>query len=180
MFSLDHTIALLSATPASLEALLHKLPDSWTHRNEGGDTWTVFDVIGHLIHGEHTDWIPRVQFLLEFSDTRPFPPFDRMGHKQLIAGKSMPALLEEFASARTASLRELQQLKLQPQQLELRGRHPAFGPVTLSQLLATWSVHDLNHIHQISRIMARQYGEAVGPWEKYLGVLHCEGHSGAA
>jgi len=175
--NLEQTISLLSRTPATLNAFLRELSEEWTHRNEGGDTWNVFDVVAHLIYGEQTDWIPRARIILEFGETRAFEPFDREGHIKLSQGKTLSQLLDEFAGARSESLDQLRALNLRPEDLNRRGRHPAFGPVKLSQHLASWTVHDLTHLHQISRIMAHQYREAVGPWGAYLGVLKCSGHS---
>ena len=175
--NLPDTIAVLSRTPAALDALLRDLPDVWTRRNEEGDTWSVFDVIGHLIHGERTDWMPRARIILQFGETRPFDPFDRLAQRRESEGRSLGQLLDEFNSLRAANLDELRALKLTSEDLQRRGRHPALGSVTLSQLLATWATHDLTHVHQVSRIMAHQYRAAVGPWSDYLGVLHCEGHS---
>lgn len=177
---LNQTISLLAHTPAALNALLRELPENWTRRNEGKNTWSVFDVIGHLIHGEHTDWMPRVRTILQFGDTRTFPSFEREGHTQQTLGKTLPQLLDEFSRVRSENLDALRALHLQPDDFERRGRHPAFGAVTLSQLLATWAAHDLTHLHQISRIMAYQYREAVGPWIAYLGVMQCAGHSAPA
>ena len=178
--NLRDTVALLSRTPGALNVLLCELPDEWTLRNEGGDTWNVFDVVGHLIHGERTDWMPRVKMILEAGKTRTFVPFDRLAQKQESRGKSLAQLLDEFARLRTENIAELLALKLRPEDMARRGRHPALGSVTLSQLLAAWAVHDLTHLHQISRIMAHQYGEAVGAWSKFLGVLRCAGHSAAS
>jgi uncharacterized damage-inducible protein DinB len=175
--NLEQTISLLTRTPATLNALLRDLPETWTSRNEGENTWSVFDVIAHLIHGEHADWMSRAKTILQFGESKTFAPFDRLGHTKESQNKSLNQLLDEFARLRSENLRELQSLNLQQQDLELRGRHPVFGSVTLSQLLSTWAVHDLTHLHQISRIMAHQYREAVGPWSQYLGVLHCDGHS---
>lgn len=175
--NLSHTIALLSRTPAALNALLRDLPESWTRQNEGENTWSAFDVVGHLIHGERTDWMPRARMILRFGESKAFEPFDRLAQQRESQGKSLPQLLDEFASARSESLGELRALNLGHEDLERRGRHPALGVVTLSELLATWAAHDMTHLHQISRIMANQYREAVGPWSKYLGVLHCAGHS---
>ena len=175
--NLQHTIALLTRTPAALDALLRGLPETWTHRNEGEGTMSVFDVVGHLIHGERTNWMPRARVLLQFGETQAFAPFDRWGHVRESQGKSLGELLDEFARVRLRSLDELRALNLQPDDLARRGRHPAFGVVTLSQLLATWAAHDLTHLHQISRIMAHQYREAVGAYSAYLGVLQCAGHS---
>lgn len=175
--NLPHTVSLLTRTPAALNSLLRDLPEAWTLRNEGENTWSVFDVVAHLIYGERTDWIPRARIILQFGESRMFEPFDRSGHVQASQGKSLAQLLDEFARARSESLNQLRALNLQPADLDRRGRHPAFGPVTLSQHLASWAVHDLTHLHQISRIMANQYREAVGPWSAYLGVLQCAGHS---
>ena len=146
-------------------------------QNEGKDTWNAFDIVGHLIYGERTDWMPRTRMILQFGESRTFDPFDRCGHVQEIRGKPLDHLLDEFARLRSENLRELRALNLRPEDLALRGRHPAFGVVTLSELLATWAVHDITHVHQISRVMAHQYRDAVGPWNRYLGVLQCAGHS---
>jgi hypothetical protein len=175
--NLQHTISLLTRTPAALSALLCDLPDTWTFGNEGENTWSPFDVIGHLIHCERTDWMPRVRMVLQFGETQTFAPFDRGGLVRESQGKSLGQLLDEFSSLRSENLGELRALNLQQEDLELRGRHPALGVVTLSALLATWAAHDLTHLHQISRVMAHQYREAVGPWSGYLGVLQCAGHS---
>jgi DinB superfamily len=175
---LEQTIALLARTPAALNALLRGLPEEWTFRNEGEKTWNVFDIIGHLIHAERTDWMPRARMVLESGEAEPFPPFDREGHIRESLGKSLEQLLDEFARVRSENLEHLRALHLRAEDLERRGRHPALGAVTLSELLATWATHDLNHLHQISRVMAHQYRETVGPWSAYLGVLHCKGHGG--
>src|SRR6187402_1785249 len=169
---LNETIALLTNTPAALTSLLGDLPEAWTHRNEGEETWTVAEVIGHLIHGERTDWLARAKIILEHGESLPFPAFNREAH--LNAPQTPLAdLLNEFAFLRAANLAELRALDLQPEDLDHRGIHPVFGPVTLSQLLATWATHDMTHLHQISRILAHQYRDAVGPWNAYLGVLKC-------
>lgn len=178
--NLTDTISLLSRTPAALNALLRDLPESWTFRNEGENTWTPFDVVGHLIHAEHTDWVQRVQTILQFGESQAFAPFDRSGHAREIQGKSLVQLLDEFARVRAENLDKLRALNLKPEDLKRRGKHPSLGPVTMSNLLATWATHDLTHLHQISRTMAYQYREAVGPWSRYLGVLQCQGHSSAA
>jgi DinB superfamily len=175
--NLQNTISLLTRTAAALNALLRDLPEAWTLRNEGENTWNAFDVVAHLIHGERTDWMPRARMVLKFGETQAFAPFDRWGHIRESQGKSLAQLLDEFGRLRSESLSELRTLNLQPEDLARRGRHPALGAVTLSELLATWAAHDLTHLHQISRIMANQYREAVGPWRAYLGVLHCAGHS---
>jgi hypothetical protein len=178
--NLPDTIALLACTPASLNALLRDLPDAWTHRNEGPGTWSAFDVVGHLIYAEREDWMPRAKLILRFGGTREFAPFDRLGHVRECPGKPLTYLLDEFARVRSANLDELRTLNLQPGDLEKQGRHPSFGAVTLSQLLATWAAHDLTHLHQISRVMADRYRDAVGPWTKFLGVMQCSGHSAPA
>lgn len=175
--NLPDTVALLNRTPPALDALLRDLPEMWTRRNEGGETWTVYDVVGHLIHGERTDWMPRAKMILEYGETRAFDPFDRLAQQRESQGKSLSQLVDEFAALRAVNLDELRALKLGPEELRRRGMHPALGVVTLSQLLATWAAHDLTHLHQISRIMAHQYRAAVGPWSAYLGVLRCAGHS---
>jgi hypothetical protein len=175
--NLEHTISLLTRTPPALDALLRDLPETWTLRNEGENTWSAFDVVGHLIHAERADWMPRLRMVLQFGEAQPFEPFDRSGQAREIKGKSLGQLLDEFAHVRSENLGALRALNLQREDLELRGRHPALGVVTLSELLATWAAHDLTHLHQISRTMAHQYRETVGPWREYLGVLQCAGHS---
>jgi hypothetical protein len=175
--NLEHTISLLTRTPVALNALLRDLPETLTLRNEGENTWSAFEVVGHLIHAERTDWIPRAKVVLQLGETQPFESFDRLGHLRESQGKSLGKLLDEFARLRSENLGELRAWNLRQEDLERRGRHPALGVVTLSELLATWAAHDLTHLHQISRVMAHQYREAVGPWSRYLGVLQCAGHS---
>jgi hypothetical protein len=173
---LEYSIALLQRTPAALDALLRDLPDTWTRHNEGDKTWSAFDAVGHLIHCEHTDWMPRARMILQHGETRPFDPFDRWGHVREVQGKSLPQLLDELTQIRSANLAELRGWRLGPDQLALRGRHPSLGPVTLSELLATWAAHDLTHLHQITRVMAYQYHDTVGPFAAFLGVMQCAGH----
>ena len=180
LHDLQQTLALLRNTPPALNALLDGLPESWTHRNEGPNTWTVYDVVGHLAYGETTDWPARAKIILEHGESKPFTPFDRLGQTRSSQGKSLNQLLDDLARLRAENLRELAAFNLTSEDLERRGRHPSFGPVTLSQLLAAWAVHDMTHLHQISRILAHQYRETVGPWEKFLGVLHCDGHSASS
>lgn len=175
--NLENTISLLTRTPPALDALLRGLPETWTLRNEGDKTWSAFDVVGHLIHADRTDWIPRAKMILQFGNKQPFAPFDRLGHLRESQGKSLGELLDEFARVRAENIVQLRALDLQPRDLERPGRHPALGVVTLSELLATWAAHDLTHLHQISRILAHQYRDAVGPFSAYLGVLKCNGHS---
>src|SRR6202451_2845778 len=178
--NLDDTVRLLARTPAGLDALLRDLPQTWTSRNEGENTWSAFDVVGHLVHGERTDWMLRAKMILQFGETRAFEPFDRWGQVRESEGKSLGELLDEFARLRRENLIELRAFDLRTEDLDRRGRHPALGVVTLSELLATWAAHDLTHLHQISRVMAHQYRDAVGPWSGYLGVLQCAGHSSSS
>jgi hypothetical protein len=177
---LENTIALLERIPAALDALLRGLPEMWTESNEGENTWSVRTVVAHLIHAEDEDWIPRVRVILESGEEGVFAPFGRDGYVRYSRGKTLAELLDEFARARTKGLGELRALKLTAEDLRRRGRHPSLGVVTLSQLLATWAAHDLTHLHQISRIMAFQYCEAVGPWARFLGVMQCAGHTAGA
>ena len=176
-FNLKDAVALLSRTPATLDALLRGLPEIWVNSNEGEGTWSAFDIIGHLIVGERTDWMTRARIILESGEARTFDLFDRSAQFDESRGKSLGQLLDEFARLRAENLAALEAMNLQPQDLARRGTHPKFGSVTLAQLLATWAVHDLTHLHQLSRVMACQYREAVGPWTAYLGVFHCNGHS---
>ena len=174
---LDDSIALLSRTPAVIGAWLRGLSDAWTLTNEGEGTFSPFDVVGHLIHGERTDWMPRARMILQYGESRPFEKFDRLAQNRESPGKSLGELLDTFAALRSQNLDDLRRMNLQPADLERRGLHPELGTVTLGHLLATWAAHDLTHIHQISRVMAHQYREAVGPWTDYLGVMHCNGRS---
>ena len=174
------TTALLSRTPAALDAFLRGLPDAWARANEGDDTWSPWDIVGHLIHADRTLWLARARHILTVGEEQPFEPFKRRGHLKSSQGKSLPELLDEFAAVRPESLRELRVLDLQPADLARRGQHPALGSVTLANLLATWAAHDLNHFHQLSRVMARQYRDATGAWGRYLGVLQCDAHGAAA
>jgi hypothetical protein len=182
---LQQTVALLRHTPGTLDALLRDLPEGWPQRNEGEGTWTAFDVVGHLVYCERTDWMTRARLILSNrnspdGEVPAFRPVDRLGQKRESEGKSLAQLLDEFSRLRTENLAELESFQLTESEFGLKGLHPAFGPVTLSQLLATWAVHDLTHLHQLSRILAYQYREAVGPWSAYLGVLQCNGHSAPA
>jgi uncharacterized damage-inducible protein DinB len=170
-FILDEALPVLRRTPAVLRAWLGDLPDSWTASNEGPDTWSPYDIVGHLIHGERTDWIPRTELLLAHGESRPFTPFDRFAQFKESRGKSLDELLDTFAELRAQNLARLESLRLTLADLERRGQHPELGPVTLGQLLATWVAHDLNHLGQIARVMGRQYTGAVGPWLAYLPLL---------
>jgi hypothetical protein len=176
-FNLSESVAILSRTPATLDALLRGLPDVWIRGNEGENTWSALDIVGHLIVGERTDWMVRARMVLEHGETRPFERFDRFAQFNQSEGKSLAQLLDEFAVARKDNLAALQAMNLGSEDLARRGKHPELGVVTLAQLLATWATHDLTHLHQLSRVMAHQYSAEVGPWSAYLGVLHCSGHS---
>jgi hypothetical protein len=160
-----------------LNVWLRDLPNEWTLTNEGEGTFSPFDVVGHLIHGERTDWMPRARMIRQYGDTRPFEKFDRLAQNRESQGKSLGELLDTFAGLRAQNLEDLRRLDLQPADFDRRGLHPELGTVTLGELLATWAAHDLTHIHQISRVMAHQTREAVGPWTDYLGVMRCNGHS---
>jgi DinB superfamily len=179
-FDLQHSTSLLAHTPATLSDLLRNLPEAWLNAREGEDTWTPIDVVAHLLYTEHSNWMPRARVVRAFGESRPFPPFKRFGHLDERAKKSLDQLLDEFADARAASLAELRTWNLTPADLAKTGRHPALGTLTLAQLLAAWTVHDLTHLHQLTRVLAVQYDEAVGPFRKFLGVLHCAGHSAPA
>ncbi len=168
-FSLDATIALLERTPASLTALLSGLPESFTTATEGGDTWSPYDVIGHLIQGERSDWMSRVRHIMS-GNAAPFPPFDRTAQFAR-ASENLAERLTTFAALRAESLKALRSMALTDADLDRPGLHPALGAVTLRQLLATWTVHDLDHLTQISRVMAKHYRDEVGPWSAYLNVL---------
>ena len=176
--NLDDSVALLTRTPAVFNALLRGMPEKWTLQNEGENTWSALDIVGHLIHCERTDWMPRAKWLLQHGETEPFPPFDRWGHIRECAGKALPQLLDEFSAIRAENLAVLRAMNLRAEELSVRGRHPALGSVTLSELLAAWAAHDLNHLHQVSRVMAHQYREAVGPFKQYMGVMQCAAHGG--
>jgi len=162
---------MLARTPPTLDALLRGLPASWTLAHEGGETWSPFDVMGHLIHGEQVNWIPRARIILTHGDARVFDSFDRLAQFTASAGRTLPDLLDDFARLRKANLRELGSLDLTDADLDRPGRHPELGVVTLRQLLATWVAHDLDHIMQISRVLARQYSDEVGPWRAYLRII---------
>lgn len=168
---LDECTAVLERTPVVLNALLRGLPEVWTSCHEGEGTWSPYTVVGHLIHGEKVDWMPRLSMILEHGTARPFPLFDREAQFRESAGKRLDELLDEFAERRRQSLRLLEQLDLQPEQLQLEGLHPAFGNVNARQLLATWTAHDLSHLVQINRTLAKRYRTEVGPWAQYLSVM---------
>jgi hypothetical protein len=171
-FDLPETLDILERTPTVVGALLRGTSGSWHAVNEGPDTWSAFDVVGHLIHGEETDWIPRARIILEHGESRPFEPFDRFAQLNRSDGWSLDDLLDKFAELRRGNLDIVQSWRLTEAQLALPGRHPELGQCSLRQLLATWAVHDLNHIAQIARVMAKRYTEDVGPWRVYLSILN--------
>jgi hypothetical protein len=168
---LEECLSVLTRTPATLDTLLRDLPEAWTTATEGPGTWSPFVIIGHLIHGEKADWMPRLALILEHGPSRPFDPFDRDAQFRESNRKSLSTLLDEFAALRRDNLARLRALDLQLAQLESMGTHPELGPVTVRQLLATWTAHDLAHILQVSRVMARRYQQEVGPWAEYLSVM---------
>ena len=170
-FSLEHSIEVLSRTPATLSALLQGASDVWVRGTEGPDTFSPFDNVGHLIDGEETDWMPRARIILAQGANRRFEPYDRVRHRARNANRTLASLLAEFARLRAENLAELKGWRLNEAQLDLRGEHPSLGPVTLRQLLAAWVVHDLGHVAQVARVMAKQYRPEVGPWVPYLPVL---------
>lgn len=171
MFKLDHAKEVLRRTPGTLNALLADLPDEWVLANEGPDTFSPYDVIGHLIEGEENDWIPRARIILEQGEARPFDKFDRFAMYEKSRGKSLRELLARFEELRGENLRQLDEMNLTPELLQKQGTHPALGVVTLSQLLSAWVVHDLGHIRQIVRVMAKQYRDDIGPWTAYLSIV---------
>ena len=170
-YTIEKSLEILTRTPKVLRHLLDGLSDDWTQNNEGPDTWSAFDVMGHLIQGEKADWIPRLKIILSDAEHKNFEPFDRFAQYENSTGKSLANLLNEFESLRKQNMDFLIESKIGLEDLNKTGVHPAFGEVTLAQLLSTWTVHDLNHIGQIVRVVAKQYSEAVGPWKEYLGIL---------
>lgn len=170
-FEVAHALEVLERTPATLRALLSGLSERWTVPNEGADTFSAFDNLGHLVHGERTDWIPRARIILEHGRSRPFEPFDRFAQVDESRGRRVADLLDEFERLRGANLETLRGWRLTTRELALEGEHPALGTVTLAQLLAAWVVHDLGHLAQTSRVMAKQYRDEVGPWRAYLPIV---------
>jgi hypothetical protein len=173
-FALGDAVALLGRTPAALDALLRGLPAWWTSANEGPNTWSPFDVVGHLIHGEETDWIPRVKIILDHGESQAFEKFNREAQFEASQPPTLDARLDRFATLRRENLRTLAELRLSDADFDRTGRHPAFGAVTLRQLLATWVAHDLDHVMQIARVLGRQYAGEVGPWQAYLRIISGE------
>ncbi|MEP6800447.1 MAG: DinB family protein [Acidobacteriota bacterium] len=170
-FDLEQGAAILERTPRTLRALLAALPPAWTEATEGPETWSPYVILGHLLHGERTDWVPRAQIILAQGASRRFTPFDRFAQFRESQGKPLVELLDEFDRLRADNLTTLAGWQLDEEKLALQGEHPEFGAVTLRQLLSTWVAHDLGHIAQTARVMAKQYREAVGPWRAYLPVL---------
>lgn len=170
-FRLDEAIQILESTPATINALLKGKPEAWINNNEGNETWSPFDVVGHLVHGEKTDWISRMKIILMGEGGKSFEPFDRFAQFETSKGKTMDTLLDEFASLRKRNIETLKGKNLQENDLDRKGIHPSLGEVTLRQLLATWTVHDLSHIAQICRVMSKQYTDEVGPWKAYIPLL---------
>lgn len=171
-FDLNKSVEILERTPKVLTEMLAGLSDDWIYSNEGGETWSPFDVMGHLIHGERTDWMTRTRTILEHGVSKPFQPFDRFAQFEESKGKTLVLLLEEFTRLRAENLRILKSTPLAEDALDKKGIHPSLGEVTLRQLLATWTVHDMTHIVQLARTIAKQYESEVGPWKAYLGVLN--------
>ncbi len=170
-FDLAEAVVVLERTPLLLDAWLRDLPEAWLTVDEGEGTFSPREVVGHLIHGERTDWIPRSRIVLEHGETRPFDPYDRFAQRREMAGKTTRQLLDEFAGLRRDNLATLRGWRLGPAELDRRGRHPELGVVTLRELVATWAVHDLNHVAQIARVMGKRYRDTVGPWRAYLPML---------
>lgn len=170
-FRIEEAYEILERTPDVLRTLLQGLSDDWIRSNEGDGTWNAFDIVGHYIHGEKTDWIPRAMRIIEDGESKPFEPFDRFAQLEESKGKTLGQLLDEFASLRKKNVERLKAIMAESPALEKTGMHPALGRVTLHQLLATWVVHDLNHIQHIVRVMSKRYKEDVGPWVEYLRIL---------
>ena len=170
-FALEEAIPILERTPRTIDAMLRGLPDAWLQCNEGENTFSPFDVVGHLIHGEKTDWMPRGRMILETGDQRAFEPFDRFAQWEASRGKTLAELLDEFARLRAANIAALKALQLSAPDLDRRGKHPKLGAVTMRQLLAAWVAHDLDHIIQIARVIGRQYTDEVGPWTAHLRII---------
>ncbi|HTF03485.1 MAG TPA: DinB family protein [Bacteroidia bacterium] len=170
-YKLSEAVEILGRTPAVIDALVRNLPAVWSEKNEGGDTWSVYDVVGHLIHGETTDWVNRMEIILAQGEDRKFPTFERFAMFEESKGKTLNQLVDEFAAVRKKNIEILLAKNLTETQLDLKGIHPKFGEVTLRQLLSTWVAHDMGHLAQMARVIAKQYKEEVGPWVEYLRIL---------
>ncbi len=171
-YDLEQAISVLQKTPEVMKTLLSGLSSEWTTNNEGGESWSPYDVIGHLVHGEKTDWMPRLEIVLSEEGNKTFTPYDRFAQFEMSKGKSLDDLLSEFETLRKENLNTLRSKNLSAEDLQREGIHPELGPVTLSEMLSAWVVHDLGHIAQVSRVMAKQYKREVGPWTKYLTILN--------
>ena len=170
-YNIDSAIEILEQTPKTLNAFLSNLSDDWIYCNEGGESWNAFDILGHLIHGEKTDWITRMNIILDSDENKTFEPYDRFAQFETSNGKVLSELLVEFSDLRTSNLKYFKSLNLSDSQLTLKGIHPELGEVTLSELLSCWVTHDLGHIAQIARVMAKQYKNEVGPWLAFIPIL---------
>lgn len=170
-FNLELTIQILNNTPQVLSSLFAGLPDELTHSNEGGDSWCPFDILGHLVHGEKRDWIARIEKIMNINDDKKFEPFDRFAQFDERKGKTVTELLEEFSALRKENIKKLKSFNINVGMLKMTGTHPEFGTVTLKQLLSTWTAHDLTHISQITRVLAKQYKEEIGPWVAYFNIM---------
>ncbi|RPI15293.1 MAG: DinB family protein [Ignavibacteriae bacterium] len=170
-FNLTYTIQILNNTPQVIRNLLSDLPDELVHSNEGGDSWSPYDIVGHLVHGERTDWFPRTEIILSNKENKKFIPYDRFAQFEESKGKSLEDLLNEFSELRIENIHKLKNMDIDEEKLNMEGIHPEFGNVTLRELLSTWAAHDLTHIAQISRVLAKQYKEEIGPWIKYFDKL---------
>lgn len=170
-FDLSKSFAMLERTPEVLKTLLKDLPEDWTNANEGGESWSPFIIVGHLLHGEKTDWLTRTKIILSDAEDKTFPPFDRFAQIKDNQGRKLNDLLDEFAERRKANLEELKKLNITAEMLEKTGIHPSFGEVSLGNLLTTWMTHDLNHLYQITRVLAKQSKKETGPWVEFLRIL---------
>lgn len=170
-FQIDKTIEILSQTPKTVKSLLGDLSDDWIKNDSNSESWSSFDIVGHLIHGEETDWIPRAEIILARGENLTFEPFDRFAQSEISKSKTINQLIEEFAALRKENICKLHEMDLTVEKLKLKGLHPELGEVTLEQLIATWAVHDLTHIRQIATVLARKYAENVGVWKEYLSIL---------
>jgi hypothetical protein len=172
IYSVERSIEVLERTPEALKALLSGLHEDWTQNNEGPDTFSPFDVVGHLIHGEKTDWRPRINRILEHGQEKAFDPYDRFAQYTESKGKTLAQLLDEFDALRSQNMEWFRSLSLNETEFEKKGMHPVLGNVTLRNLLATWVIHDLTHIAQIARVMAKQYKDEMGPWQQFFRIIH--------
>jgi uncharacterized damage-inducible protein DinB len=171
-FESNKSFEVLERTPGILKFFLNDLSNEWIKKNEGSESWSPYDIIGHLIHGEKTDWIPRAKIILSGQENRTFVPFDRFAQLREDQNRKISDMLQEFEDLRNRNLNFIKALELTDEMLERTGNHPEFGTVNLRQLLSTWVVHDLNHIAQICRVMSKQLQYEVGPWKNYLGILN--------